>query len=347
MMENRRCPRDGCEFNSMGTCLEGFLPASTCPYVASEIGSDDFAVSSEPEPIIALPSGEALNESQAEEVIRQGLTRVVIVAGPSGSGKTTILTSLFDAFLEAPFGNFLFAGSRTLVGFERRCHDAREASGRDVAHTVHTSVDASDFLHLRLLPASATALGIQNLLLSDISGERFKKLRDSSDAVKEMPMLKRADHLCLVLDCEKLVDPAKRHSARSDVRTLLRSIVEAGALSSSCRIDIVFAKWDLVLSSPDVDTTKAFMAETKSALTSLIGSVLPMNCFEVAARPSTRKIPFAFGLPTLLRHWLAEPLPSRPKIYLPRETEGMRESARFAASVFRDQPGDHYDVHWV
>src|SRR5438128_1500416 len=141
MTKYSACPRDGCQVASTEKCLEGFEPPNTCPYlstVASVVGEQ---ASSENSAFVDLPNGEALTESQANEVTRQGLTRVIIVAGPSGSGKTTILTSLFEAFLEAPFGNFLFAGSRTLVGFERRCHDARETSGRSFAHTVHTPAE--------------------------------------------------------------------------------------------------------------------------------------------------------------------------------------------------------------
>src|SRR5438046_759504 len=136
-MKNLSCAREGCQVASTSTCLEGFDPPTTCPYLASASPSGDETVATETPAFVDLPSGEALTEAQASEVTRHGVTRVVVLAGPSGSGKTTVLTSLFEAFLEAPFGNFLFAGSRTLLGFERRCHDARVASGRTDPHTVH------------------------------------------------------------------------------------------------------------------------------------------------------------------------------------------------------------------
>jgi hypothetical protein len=348
MTEPSRCARDGCDIAVTGKCLEGFEPPSTCPYLSVESSPGADAAAAEGSAFIDLPTGEALTETQATEITRQGVTRVVIIAGPTGSGKTTILTSLFESFLEAPFGNFLFGGSRTLVGFERRCHDARSASGRDVPHTSHTPVDVVDFLHLRLLAASGSIVGAQNLLLSDISGERFRTLRDSSEAVKKMPMLKRADHLCLVLDGEKLADRKLRHAARTDARTLLRSILEAGILSSACKVNIVFAKWDLVLGSADREAVTSFVANTRSALEATAAKINDTRIFEIAARPATPKVPFAFGLPTLLRYWLQEPeLPKRVKMYLPRPSAEMREAARFVTSVFRGEPEASYDVEWV
>src|SRR5437899_3513700 len=103
-MSQTSCTREGCPIASTGQCLEGFEPPSTCPYLRS-IESSDTGVASTQASFIDLPTGEALDELQANEVTRQEFTRVVILAGPSGSGKTTILTALFEAFLEAPFAN--------------------------------------------------------------------------------------------------------------------------------------------------------------------------------------------------------------------------------------------------
>lgn len=343
-----RCSRDGCDVEATAKCLEGFEPANTCPYASVDHSRSDDATPATPVPFVNLPTGEALTEAQASEVTREGPTRVVIVAGPSRSGKTTILTSLFEAFLEAPFGNFLFGGSRTLVGFERRCHHARLRSGRDIPHTPHTPVDVVEFLHLRLRSASGTAVGAYNLLLSDISGERFKAMRDSSAAVRKVGMLKRADHLCLVLDGEKLANPNERHSARADVRMLLRSILDADALSTSCRINIVIAKWDLVVAEPETGPERLFITQTCAELTAIAKRNGTTRAFEIAARPTTAKVQFAFGVPTLLRYWLQDPAtPARAKIYLPRKSADMGEAARFAKSVFTAEVEGAYDVEWV
>jgi hypothetical protein len=187
------------------------------------------------------------------------------------------------------------------------------------------------------------------LLLSDISGERFRALRDSSDAVKKMPLLKRADHLSIVLDGEKLADPKHRHAARADARMLLRSLLEADALSRNCSIEIVFSKWDLVLGHSARESLMSFISETTKALESAARDVAASEIFEIAARPTNRKLPFAFGLPTLLRYWLREPsAETRVSLYLPRPHKAMRESTRFATSVFETgEMKEFYDIHWV
>lgn len=349
-MSNTSCTRTGCQIVSTGKCLEGFEPPNTCPYVLSSVAPGSAAESSEQKAFIDLPSGEALTESQATDVTREGVTQVIVLAGPLDSGKTTILTSLYEAFLEAPFGNFRFAGSCTLVGFERRCHDARIISERKIPHTARTPVsDVVEFLHLRLAPASPSLLGPQNLLLSDISGERFRSLRDSVDAVKNMKMLRRTDHFCIVLDGDKLADPSQRHAVRNDARMLLRSIVEANALSPKCKIEVIFSKWDLVVARSDQESLMSFISETKSALESTATSFAKIQFYEVAARPENTKLPFAHGLPTLLRSWLEEPIiPERAKLYMPLVKDHQREISRFATSIAKTQRlGDHYNVFWV
>jgi hypothetical protein len=348
-MNDAKCSREGCQIASTGKCVEGFDPPSTCPYVSSLVPSSADTTSAGTVNFVDLPSGESLTETLASEVTRQEPTRVIVLAGPPGSGKTTILTSLFEAFLEAPFGNLLFAGSRTLVGFERRCHDARVASDRSVPHTVHTQVEATEFLHLRLASPSAGIFGPQNLLLSDVSGERFRALRDSTEAVRKMTMLRRADHLCILLDGQKLADIGQRHSAQTDARMLLRCIVEEGVLSVNCKVQIVFSKWDLVMASPSQEALATFVDHTKQLLTNIAGKDVVLRFFEVAARPETPKVPFAFGLPTLLRSWVNEPSPpERLRLYMPIPQTESREFARLAKSVAAEQQlEEFYDVQWV
>jgi hypothetical protein len=346
---NYSCTHEGCQVATTGKCLEGFDPPDTCPYLpTTTISSPDTASSGLPA-FVDLPSGEALTETQASEVTRQSLTRVVVLAGPSASGKTTILTSLFESLLEAPFGSFLFAGSRTMVGFERRCHDARTTSGRQIPHTGKTTTDTIDFLHLRLASATGGLRTPQSVLLSDISGERFRRLRDSTKAVQEMPMLRRADDLCIVIDGEKLADPTRRHSARNDARMLLRSLIEGRALSASCRIEVVFSKWDLLLAGAGQEPLVSLISETKKTLQETAKNVGTLQFFEIAARPTNSSLPFAFGLPTLLRYWLKEPSgPVRTRLYVPAADKNVREATRFGKSVVEiERLEEFYDVQWV
>ncbi len=345
------CTQDGCQVASTGKCLEGFDPISTCPYIATSLpASPATDVSGDSGVFLDLPSGEALTEAQANDTARAEHTSLVVLVGPVDSGKTTILTSLYEAFQEAPFANFRFAGSSTLVGFERRCHDARVASGRRVPFTLRTPItESAECLHLRLDPSDASLFGAQSLLLSDISGEKFRALRDSTAAVSEMTLLQRADHFAIVVDGAKLVDPAQRQIARTDTRMLLRSVIEAGVLPRSCRIECVLSKWDLVTGASNRDEVNGFIAETKKLLTDQTGSLLPLSFFEVAARPESKTVPFAHGLPTLVRAWLEEPtVPLKRHLYMRSGAEGRREMSRFGRFAPEvERVGQVYDIQWV
>jgi len=333
-----------------GKCLEGFEPVDTCPYMSVATEAEGVLTTERsPGNFIDLPQGEALSEDQAGTVASNGLSRVVILAGPVGSGKTTILTALFEAFLEAPFGNYLFAGSQTLIGFERRCHDARVSSGRLVGETAHTSVrEGIRFLHLRLAATEKGTSTRKHLLLSDISGEIFVQLRDSGSAVRDMKVLGRADHICIIIDGDKLLEPETRHIARNDARAILRSILEAEVLSPSCRIDVIFSKWDLVVSSKQSTEVISYVEQTRKAFAKVIGERCAVIFHEIAARPESKALPFAHGLPTLLRSWMTEPdIPQRRTLYL-TDAENERELARLVRRVAAT-PGleDAFNVRWI
>jgi hypothetical protein len=345
-MSETTCSQAGCQVETSGRCLEGFSPPETCPYFAgmdreqedaASITDQELATYSSQE-LVPLPSGEALTERQAAEVARDERSYVIVIAGPVGSGKTTILTSLYEAFLEAPFANYFFRGSRTLVGFERRCHLGREESGTEFANTAHTSMrEGVVFLHLDLASKDESDhLRHEHLLLSDISGELFKRLRDSSNAAHELIALKRANHLCLALDGEKISHAEYRHVTYNDSRSILRSIIESGMLPHQCVIDIAFTKWDVVVAAIRNDNAgeiASFIERTKSTLTS-VAKNFDIRFHQVATRPpKDASIPFAYGVPTLLRSWMAD-TPAKPrltKLYLGPKAD--REFSRFTEAV--------------
>jgi hypothetical protein len=130
---------------------------------------------------------------------------------------------------------------------------------------------------------------------------------------------------------------------------MLRSVIEAGALSSNCDIDIVFSKWDAVLGHPADAALISFIADTREDMRRTAERISVPHFFEIAARPRNTKLPFAFGLPTLLRSWLREPVcPARVTLYVPDAQTDAREAMRFAKAVVEDQRlAEFYDVQWV
>jgi len=254
-----------------------------------------------PPEVINLPSGSDLTPEAGGRIAAACLTRLVLLAGEAESGKTTLLATIYEKFNEGDFADLVFAGSATLVGWEKRCHLARVASGAEKADTERTLGLQQRLLHLRVRDKSL-AEPPQDLLLTDLSGEAFKLIKDSTDECQKLGMLKRADHFVLLVDGRKLAARGARHEAQNNGMALLRSCVDAGMVGSNSFVDVVFSKYDL-LAPVDRDTSeflKHIVDTIKRRFERRLGRLRFHN---VAARPKSGTIEYAFGIPDLLRSW--------------------------------------------
>lgn len=336
MSAELQCAQPGCLVSANGKCLEGFTPVESCPHLTVNNEVTSQATSANQTSSIAIteiPSGEAFTEEGADNITKQFETKVVIIAGPPDSGKTTIITSLYEEFQGGPYSGYIFAGSSSLIGFERRCHEGRKASGNNKPDTVRTASQSTiHFLHLRLARLHTESFHIQNLLLADIPGETFKAIRDSSDAVNSLHILKRADSITLLLDGALLINRKNRHNATSDSRMILRAILQENALANFCKIDIVFSKWDLIQDSTFREEIIDYINAVKNEFTEIIAQKHPFEFHEIAARPTKPSIPFALGIPVLLRSWMESPATrSHAMIFLPQIKFSSREVMRFGS----------------
>jgi Double-GTPase 2 len=133
---------------------------------------------------VNLPLGKPLEEAGASEVLRGSGAPIVVLAGAVKSGKTTLLASLHDAFQRTPFAGYLCAGSRTLLGLEEECFDARFASGGETPVTQRTKLEEGIlFYHLK------------ELLLADMSGEHYEGALDSAAALRGLTIEVRKEDL--------------------------------------------------------------------------------------------------------------------------------------------------------
>lgn len=100
---------------------------------------------------VDLPPGLDFTPVSAFDVMRANLTRVIVLAGPNESGKTTVINSIYELFQRGKMPGYLFAGSSTLPGFERRCHHDRIMSNAARADTPRTPYgEGNRFLHFRI-----------------------------------------------------------------------------------------------------------------------------------------------------------------------------------------------------
>lgn len=341
------CKQRGCPVANTGSCLEGVNPVHNCPNVIRSSGVVATVVAKAPaaptrtKPAtkpkiefvspVALPSGEDLSIDQAAELRRTVGGVVVALAGDEDVGKTTLIASIYDRFLDAPWAGFRFAGSETLVGFEKRLHLARMASGVSKQDTERTSRTAPvHFLHLCL--ARSESGERQNLLLADLPGERFRDSADNQETCrKELKHIKYADRLALCLDGEKLIDLKARQGAVSLIRGLLGNLLEVGHLDRNSVVDVLITKWDRVLSDPKSAMHRGFIEKVEAALATDFASRLGcLTCFRVAARPDeTSDLSLCHQMDVVMSKWFA---PKPPMAMPPLQFDvpaDLRESERY------------------
>jgi len=152
----RTCGNGDCNLATDEKCVEGY-PLEECPHVGRISIEDIQEVRDDAEPTviaettIQLDSGEPLDRETAASLQRRRLSRAIGLIGPNDSGKTSLIASLYDLFQSGPVSGVSFAGSNTLIGFEKVCHLARAVSRRVKPHTQRTSVGAdATFFHLDL-----------------------------------------------------------------------------------------------------------------------------------------------------------------------------------------------------
>lgn len=304
-----KCSNPDCNFASDGKCVEGY-EIIECPH-ANGISIDDIPEAEEPEaqvmrrePTIALASGEALNRDKASILQRRCVSRSIGLIGPNDSGKTSLIAGVYDLLQQAPLLGVAFAGSSTLVGFEKICHLARAVSKRIIPHTERTTRGAeATFFHLDLHQVD---VGLTSLFIGDRSGEDYLAATDQISQAEQFFEIRRADCITLLVNGAQLADSVLRHEVKAAAPHIVDALVEARAIRAGCRLAIVLTKKDSVVASSHADRVqKDFEVLVKAVTEShaeYLGEVKP---FVVAASPTDcEQVARGEGLGDLLLFWL-------------------------------------------
>jgi hypothetical protein len=249
--------------------------------------------------------GDALRHPEADHLCARQPTTVVVLAGGIRSGKTTLLTSLYEHLHQEPLADWRFAESKTLFGFERRCHGGRRESGLDVPNIQRSSSLQPPWLHLDLVHPSAPEHR-KRFLFADISGEWFEGLIDGTRKTSELPHLRRADQLAVVLDGRKLATSGEEQIERSRAETLIRVLREEQALVSESVLSLVVAKLDELLVRDPASVER--LTEIGEQISSAAGLDAPLPMLRTAARPKSGELPAGHGLIALFDSWCQAPL---------------------------------------
>lgn len=257
---------------------------------------------------VELPHGDALTLRDSCEITHARETSLVVVAGSPASGKTTLVASLMHCFQRGPFADFLYAGSATCIGFDRRCHRSRTRSRAARADTKRTTYqDQRRLLHLKLRHKSLTTPA-RDVLFTDISGEEYEEIRHSVDACRAFDLFSRADWIVVLIDGQRLANVSERQAARFEAIQLLHCMVDAGQLHAESRLDVLIAKEDLMSGK----VAKEFATVTENEVQAkFVGKVGVCRLQRIAARPArfTEEYELGHGLKALLPAWLTRRVP--------------------------------------
>ncbi len=208
-----------------------------------------------------------------------------------------MVAGLYELFHKGPFAGYYFAWCHTLPGFERRCHLARLSSERESPDTERTGhSETHNLLHVRLTEASSGTR--HDILFSDIYGEAFRIASDSADECRKIKILKRADHVAVLVDGKKVVSKKERQGAFSAADSLLRQCLDSGMLGQMSNVQIILTKWDKVVGKVD-----EFIEDKFKWLSDRHRHRLATLTTHKAALRSTGTTKAGYGMEELLKKW--------------------------------------------
>jgi len=185
--------------------------------------------------------GKALTFNEAKFFKRTDNPAVVVFAGFFKSGKTTLISSIYEMFQNFSFAEYMFAGSKTLAGFESRCFWSRKKSNLKEPDTARTLlIDTDRYLHLRLF--NSQTYKIQNILFSDLSGEMFEDAMDMAGYFynEEQHKLLLPYYFILLIDCKEMISQSPENIIQDNLFLLDRCFDE-GIVNNKTAIDILFS----------------------------------------------------------------------------------------------------------
>jgi len=311
VLKTIRCKQVDCPIATTGICLEGII--ETCSFKIlegsnestpnSNEGNDDNKANYQ-----KVYSADVLKTEDCGKITSASQTRLIILAGSIKAGKTTLLASIMQLFQQkGSFASFLFKSSLTLIGFEKRCFKSRTASMESKADTDRTvyKEEGEEFLHLQVRDANRK---VYDLLFTDLSGERFKAISNSTPESKKFVIAKRADHFVLFIDADQISDSSQRQQCRISSINILKGLVDAEMLNPKVYIQVIFSRWDLLLKKGNFESHNEFITLLKTEITTKFKPTFPNLTFhEIASRPENdEQIAFGYGVDQIFPKWIDE-----------------------------------------
>lgn len=241
----------------------------------------------------------ALDPSAANVLAARRRQTVFVLAGGVACGKTSAYAALYERLGRGPFAGRLFAGSLTIPGFEERCHYWRESSNLPTPSMRHTQGADLPWLHVRLRDI-ALENEAQDLLLGDFDGEFFEALINNEQQPADLPFLRRADHVGVVLNGAKLADPATRQSQCNDAENLITQLFKdpqhapPAAMLVVTMIDLI----EEIEDRSDRARIETMISQVHRCISAAASGEVPI--VRLAVRSASDRFPLGHGLEDLL-----------------------------------------------
>lgn len=203
---------------------------------------------------VPLGNGRAMTAELANRTAAEQTPISIVLAAMPNAGKTTLFATLYERFQTGRISDILFAGSETLVGFEERALLARVGFGRITPDILRTpSGELARYLHLRVRRAGKT----HTLWFADVSGETFRKFIAHPADSDVIGLLRRADHLVILIDGHDLANASSAARAVQEASLLTRALAEQHAAGCHTRVAFAITKWDEMLKLGDAAQERA------------------------------------------------------------------------------------------
>jgi hypothetical protein len=315
------CKKADCKVSVTRKCADGHDPVRACPnflgVVEAKEGGDKFDSEEQSDaaevgpPQIRLASGELLSVAEVERFLLWRPANFIAMVGDSNSGKTTLMCALYDRLLRGPFAGVDFVSSRTLVALEKRIYPSRVESGRHVPDTPRTSIaDGLHYFHLGLAPTGSLQ-GRIDLMISDRAGETYQRARSHTEGIANLPEIPRSDTVILLLDGDRVADPAERAGAIHGTRQMLRALLDNGALDKTSVVQVVTTKIDRIAKTEDPAVARAAVAAFRDrAVTDFADRLGSLSFREIAARDPDGSFDPAHGIGALVADWMRPRAPA-------------------------------------
>lgn len=247
------CKMEDCKPHEDQYCLvEGHEPYTKCPHYfknekdgKEEVHKDEVSLQNNEYATVIPWTGNVLGLKNLSLLTTINTPVIIGVAGMAGSGKTTFLAALYCLLRRGDqIGNFTFAGSLTLTGWENIAWYLSWKKKHQIEYPPHTSRSAGrvpGLLHLILKDPLGKHI---DLIFTDAPGEWFaawatNKNADNAKGARWVDQV--ADAFLLFADCEELSDSIKKGIARRKVKALLDRIAN---LQANVPLGLIWAKSD-------------------------------------------------------------------------------------------------------